>query len=175
MDSASPFSITIGYRRRVDYAFLKPDGSPGRVDGPIDLAVSDFDVGKVTDNNDNKSFYVAAIGAGPFTVTQSADVDLGAGVKTVTKVLYFVGVDLMVDHIDDQVGDEEADPDFGGNNHVEPPPVEPQPPRPEPEPPQAGTAAPSVAGDAGPTPPAAGDVAAGGEGPEPAVKPAAGT
>jgi hypothetical protein len=203
MDDPTVIDIHIGKRRLIPYAFLKPDGSPGPIDGPPEIETTDAAVIAPLDNRDQKSFYVRCVGAGLAQVIIRADVDLGAGVKMLEKALAFRGLDVMDSQVQTTVGEEEDDPDFDGNNHTDPLPApvstEPAPEPSDPagggapsgtgEPPpagstvdQGGTAAPSGAGDAGPTPPAPGDAGAaqqpqagGGEGPQVGTTPVAGT
>lgn len=104
-----PIELHVGKRRLVTYEFDRPDGGKGRTDGPPVVTTADDSIIGVQEDGEGR-FYTNGIGVGGCEVTLSADVDLGDGVTTIEKVYDFVGVDVMADHISDNIGDEEDIP-----------------------------------------------------------------
>jgi len=59
-------------------------GKPAPIDGPAVFASSDESIVKVVAQADGLSALVVAQGVGDYSISASADADLGAGVETIT-------------------------------------------------------------------------------------------
>lgn len=107
--------LHVGSRRLITYEFDKPDGGKGRTDGDPEVTSDNESVAAVKVDGEGR-FFVRGIAVGAAAVLLAADVDLGEGVTTVEKSYDFDVLDMMADHITDQIGDEETDPDAGDHS-----------------------------------------------------------